>query len=216
MLETAMADDNDTGLFCWVLIEVGCRISEALALTCRSIDVSHGAIIVECLKKRKKGVFRGIPVSDALIQSLNSHFRLRDRNSAECDERLWAWCRMTAYRYVTALMYKARIEGPHATPKGLRHGFGVAAVSAGIPLNLVQRWLGHADMRTTAIYANAGGDEERRIASRMWLESGDYAPPRVLAAAAQPTVREAPANCIRCPERSAWDRCAAALLCAQP
>jgi integrase/recombinase XerD len=30
------------------------------------------------------------------------------------------------------------LDGPHTSPNGLQHGFGVAAVSAGIPLNLVQ------------------------------------------------------------------------------
>jgi site-specific recombinase XerD len=58
-------------------------------------------------------------------------------------------------------MQEARLDGPHASPKGLRHGFGVAAVSAGIPLNLVQKWLGHAQLTTTAIYANAVGAEDR-------------------------------------------------------
>lgn len=61
----------------------------------------------------------------------------------------------------------------HATPKGLRHGFGVAAVQSGVPLNLVQRWLGHAKLETTAIYTNAIGDEERAIAARLW---GDLQP----------------------------------------
>ena len=41
-------------------------------------------------------------------------------------------------------------------------------VSAGIPLNLVQKWLGHAQLSTTAIYADAVGEEEQSIASRMW------------------------------------------------
>jgi len=41
-------------------------------------------------------------------------------------------------------------------------------VSAGIPLNLVQKWLGHAQLTTTAIYANAVGAEEKDIARRMW------------------------------------------------
>jgi hypothetical protein len=59
-------------------------------------------------------------------------------------------------------------EGPHACPKGLRHGFGVAAVSKGIALNMVQKWLGHAQLTTTAIYANAVGEEEQSIAARMW------------------------------------------------
>ena len=65
-------------------------------------------------------------------------------------------------------MRGARLDGPHASPKGLRHGFGVAAVTAGIPLNLVQKWLGHAQLTTTAIYVNAVGAEEHDIARRMW------------------------------------------------
>ena len=59
-------------------------------------------------------------------------------------------------------------DGPWASPKGLRHGFGVEAVSKGIPLNMLQKWLGHAQLSTTAIYANAVGEEEKNIASKMW------------------------------------------------
>ena len=59
-------------------------------------------------------------------------------------------------------------DGPHACSKGLRHGFGVQAVSRGIALNMVQKWLGHAQLTTTAIYANAVGEEEQSIAARMW------------------------------------------------
>ena len=59
-------------------------------------------------------------------------------------------------------------EEPQVSPKGLRHGFGVAAVTTGIPLNMVQKWLGHAQLSTTAIYADAVGVEEKSIASRMW------------------------------------------------
>jgi site-specific recombinase XerD len=44
----------------------------------------------------------------------------------------------------------------------------VAAVFAGIPLNLVQKWLGHAQLTATAIYADATGAEENDIAQRMW------------------------------------------------
>jgi site-specific recombinase XerD len=44
----------------------------------------------------------------------------------------------------------------------------VQAVSRGIALNLVQKWLGHAQLTTTAIYANAVGEEEQSIAARMW------------------------------------------------
>ena len=82
--------------------------------------------------------------------------------------RLWPWSRMTGWRAVHAVIEAAGLDGPHASPKGLRHGFGVAAVSAGIPLNLVQKWLGHAQLSTTAIYADAVGAEKKDIARRMW------------------------------------------------
>jgi integrase/recombinase XerD len=75
---------------------------------------------------------------------------------------------MTGWRAVHAVMRAASLDGVAASPKGLRHGFGVAAVTAGIPLNLVQKWLGHAQLSTTAVYANAGGTEEKGIARRMW------------------------------------------------
>jgi integrase/recombinase XerD len=74
---------------------------------------------------------------------------------------------MTGWRAVHAVVEAARLDGPHASPKGLRHGFGVAAVSAGIPLNLVQKCLGHAQLTTTHL-RDAVGKEEQSIASRMW------------------------------------------------
>ena len=65
-------------------------------------------------------------------------------------------------------MRVADIEGPHATPKGLRHGFGVQAAAATRQPRLVQKWLGHRSLDTTAIYVDAQDEEERELAARMW------------------------------------------------
>ena len=43
--------------FCGVLHAIGCRISEALALTAQQIDLSGRVVVFESLKKRKRGVF---------------------------------------------------------------------------------------------------------------------------------------------------------------
>lgn len=65
---------------------------------------------------------------------------------------------MTGWRKIKEIMAEANIKGAQATPKGLRHGFGVYAIAdCEIPLNMVQKWLGHAEIKTTAIYANAVG-----------------------------------------------------------
>lgn len=124
-------------------------------------------IVIQCLKKRRDGIFRAIPVPETLLDTLSKVHAL-DRADPNVPARLWPWSRMTGYRYIRQVMTEAGLEGPQAMPKGLRHGFGVKAIQAEVPLNLVQRWLGHADMSTTAIYTNAIGNEERSIASKMW------------------------------------------------
>ena len=65
-------------------------------------------------------------------------------------------------------MDKADIHGPQACPKGLRHGYGIHAIRSGIQLNMLQKWMGHSSIETTAIYANAVRPEEMEIAQRMW------------------------------------------------
>jgi integrase/recombinase XerD len=157
--------------FCGVLHATGCRISEALALTPQQIDLSGRVIVFESLKKRRNGVYRAVPVPPELLDMLDLVHSLREAQKGKDTGKalLWPWSRMTAFRRVQEVILAAGIaKGPHACPKGLRHGFGVQAVSKGIALNMVQKWLGHAQLTTTAIYANAVGEEEQAIAARMW------------------------------------------------
>ncbi len=142
-LKAAESEDRKTRTFCAVLAHAGCRISEALALTPEATDAAAGTIVFETLKKRKSGVYRAVPVPPALLEMLDLAHGLKDKRMKR-KEPLWNFGRTTARKKVVALMKQANIKGPHATPKGLRHGFGVAAVQAGVPLNLLQRWLAHA------------------------------------------------------------------------
>jgi integrase/recombinase XerD len=172
LLAAAAKAPREVRSFCSVLCYTGCRISEALALTAKSIDLSAKVIVIESLKKRKAGVHRQVPVPPDLLDTLDMVHGIREiqkKGGARINHRLWTWSRMTAWRKMAALIKAAGIpDGPHASPKGLRHGFGVTAVSKGIALNMVQKWLGHAQLTTTAIYADAVGEEEQSIASRMW------------------------------------------------
>jgi hypothetical protein len=162
--------DLPVHVFCWFIAASGCRISEALMITGRCVDFETGLIIIESLKKRRRNVYRAVPLPASLLDRLAE---LMAVSKIGPDDRLWPWSRMTGYRRITEVMNEARIEGAWASPKGLRHGFGVRAVQSGAPLHLVQRWLGHADMKTTAIYASAVGPEEREIASKTWLDEDE-------------------------------------------
>lgn len=41
----------------------------------------------------------------------------------------------------------------------LRHTFGTQMAAAGAPLRAIQEWMGHADAKTTQIYADYAADE---------------------------------------------------------
>jgi integrase/recombinase XerD len=170
-MKPAAAQDRETRSFCAMLHYTGCRISEATQLTVRSVDLSARVIVFESLKKRRRGVFRAVPVPPDFLDMLDMVHGIREIQSRGkgMNDLLWPWSRTTAWRCVQHVIKAAGImEGPHACPRDLRHGFGVQALGKGIPLNMLQKWLGHAQMSTTAIYANAVGEEEQSIAARMW------------------------------------------------
>ncbi|HYZ20907.1 MAG TPA: site-specific integrase [Rhodopila sp.] len=170
-LRAAERADRPVRTLCMTLASSGCRLSEALGLTVDRVDLAAGVLVFESLKKRRPGIYRSVPVPPALLEALDLVHGIRERQAGRSKGhgiRLWPWSRMTGWRVVHAVMQDAGLDGVPASPKGLRHGFGVAAVSAGIPLNLVQKWLGHAQLSTTAVYADAVGAEETDIARRMW------------------------------------------------
>jgi integrase/recombinase XerD len=154
----------DVRTFCETLGFTGCRLSEALALTAARVDIAAGVLVFESLKKRRRGIFRAVPVPPAFLDRLAKVHDL----AGVGDGRLWNWSRTTGWRRVRQVMVAASIGGLCASPKGVRHGFGIKAVTSEIPLNMAQKWMGHARLATTAIYTDAVGPEEQKIAARMW------------------------------------------------
>jgi integrase/recombinase XerD len=169
-LRSANTLSPDVRTFCQILAFTGARVSECLAITTGRIDVSAKMVVLESLKKRRRGVFRAIPLPDDLLTELARVHGLVDQGGSPNmrNQRLWPWCRTFAWMQVKEAMALARVIGPQATPKGLRHAFAVAALQNGVPINLVRRWLGHSRLSTTEIYADAIGPEERAIARRFW------------------------------------------------
>lgn len=162
---------------CEVLHWTGCRPSELLEITPARIDLSGGTIAIRSLKKRKdasgqqKVVFRSVPVPGELLDTLNTAHGVREaqKSRKKAATPIWPVSRVRAWQIVKRVMIEAGIpDGPHRSPKGLRHGFGVHAIVQGVPLSMLQRWLGHAQLSTTAVYAQAVGKEEQHIAARMW------------------------------------------------
>lgn len=165
----------DQALFVRTLLWSGARVSEVLALTAASFQMERGVVAIRTLKRRRHAM-REVPLPFPLLAALDARFRLTQVSSAADGLRLrpvpstplWCWCRQTAWRVVRRVMDQAGVSGRAGTPRGLRHAFGIAAVQADVPLDLVSRWMGHSRLATTAIYTAASGPEERALAERFW------------------------------------------------
>lgn len=177
-IEAANGQPAYIRIFCLTLLYAGCRLSEARELTTQSLQAGEQRIAVRSLKKRDQHHIREIPIPPALCQSLTELAASAGKleHTKTQDNREWLWQsgdgdmidRITAYRWVKMVMANAGITGPQACPKGLRHSYAIHAIRCSIQLNMLQKWMGHADIKTTAIYANAVGVEELEIAERMW------------------------------------------------
>ena len=94
-------------------------------------------------------VYRAVPVRPALLDSLDLVHGIREVQASMVRVAVSASGRGPHdwLRVVQAVMGVAELSGLHACLEGPRHGFGAAAVSAGIPLNLMQRWPDHPQFR---------------------------------------------------------------------
>jgi integrase len=174
-------------LFCHVLHWTGARISEILELTGQRIDIDRNAIIIRTLKKRKKTAkgeikqpqYRQVPVPTELINSLDLLYNLRSKkkkNDHALKLPLWeskgdsrkAISRSTGWRIVKRIFDQTGIEGPQATAKGFRHGFGVAMVLGGMDIYTLQHIMGHERAETTAIYLQVKGQEAHELQMQYW------------------------------------------------
>jgi integrase len=161
-LEQVAYQPRLNALFCLTLYYTGCRISEALNVRVQDIDRELRTILIRSLKKREKRNVRRIPVPEWLMNEIAAI------PSPAPNELLWAFSRTTGWRVIKSVMRQANISGIHATTKGLRHGFGVRGAMTQIPVTLIQQWMGHADISTTAIYLDVRDEEERELIERMW------------------------------------------------
>lgn len=170
LLAAAQHARRDVRTLCHTLHYTGVRVSEALALRPSRVDLAERALIIRSLKKRARIVHRAIPVPEGYLDTLDMVHGIREAQRAKRDPLLWPWTRQHAWRLVKTVMAEAGIDTrqPHASPKGLRHGFAIAALAKDVPLPVTQKIMGHADIKTTAIYLNAVGVEQREFAARMW------------------------------------------------
>ncbi len=147
------------------LIEViysgGLRISEALGLAFRDVDLIGGTMLVHGKGKKERLCALGRPAR----QALRNYFKARKTRSENSAPTAPVFInrdggRLTARSFQRNLKEYLLAAGlpPDFTPHKLRHSFATHLLDAGADLRSVQELLGHADLGTTQIYTHVSAE----------------------------------------------------------
>jgi site-specific recombinase XerD len=154
----AAGDDADVirlrGLIV-VLWRAGLRISEALALSEGDLDANRGAILV---RRGKGGKRREVGMDRWAWQQLSPWLELRAAvpvGALFCvlrgPTRGHPWAPAGVRAQLHAAAARAGVRRRFA-PHQLRHAHAVEMSREGVPLLVIQRQLGHADLAITSVY----------------------------------------------------------------
>lgn len=184
-LEAARKDvDRNAVLFCTLLAYTGARPTELRELTADRVVVDESLIRLRSIKKRrtdrkgrvKQAHYRDVPIPDDIMNLVVLGFDILAKQRKASNSLLWPSPdhpkkpvnESTVYRWVKRNMDAAGITGKKASSKGLRHGFGVQMVLAGVPLVTIRDLMGHTSTTTTEIYLQVMGGEKRDLVLGAW------------------------------------------------
>jgi site-specific recombinase XerD len=153
----AVTHDDRYRLLFELLWRTGMRVSEALSLTPSHFDFYTKVVVVPTLKRRGRPT-RIIPIADDLLYWVRSYI---EEFCILPHQRLFSVTRQAVFDAVEKSCKLAELYDDRAHPHTFRHSFAVHCVLSGVPLVVLNEWLGHADIRNTLIYTKVTAQDTR-------------------------------------------------------
>jgi len=171
---TTLRGQRDHALLA-LLYNTGARIQELLDLRPSDVRLDPPAQVQVVGKGRKERICPIWQETAALLAAL------LERQPRAPEERIFvnryggpltaSGVRFRLRQYVTAAVTQApRLKEKHVTPHTFRHTAAVHLVAAGVDITVIRSWLGHVDLDTTYLYAQANLETKRKA-----LEQADPA-----------------------------------------
>ena len=132
----------------------GLRVSEAVTLTMKDIDLDSGILTTT----GKGSKTRRVPVGSSAVEWLKSYLVLRRRKENIEVQNLFvtplgrAMNRQIIYQFIREYAEKCGFQG--VSPHTLRHSFATHLIQNRADIRSVQQMLGHSDISTTQIYTH--------------------------------------------------------------
>lgn len=152
IIRDGLTDRRDKALFEF-LLSTGCRVGEIINIKLDEIDWSRMSLLVIGKGNKQRRIFFNERTKVALTKYIES----RDIHT----DYLFVSTRFPfgklSTRGVQVIINKIETKtniGTNLHPHLMRHSFATNALSAGMPLEIVQSLLGHEDIGTTQIYTH--------------------------------------------------------------
>ena len=139
----------------------GLRVGEIINLKKSDINFNEKIIHIK-LAKGKKDRFVKIP--ESLIEELQAYIRLLSSEILFQSNRGGKLTKKTIGKIVQTAAKKARIK-KRVYPHLLRHSFATHLLEQGTDLRIIQKLLGHSDIKTTQIYTHISQANIKNIKS---------------------------------------------------
>lgn len=148
-LSTAVRQVRDVFLFsCYT----GLRYSDIEALKPRNLIQREGREFIE-IQIKKTQTYYLAPLLKEAKEILNKYLEIRELTG----KLLPVISNQKSNSTLKFIANLAGIDKKLSMHVG-RHTFATGALSAGVPLEVVSRWLGHSDLKTTQVYAKITND----------------------------------------------------------
>ena len=151
LVRQAYRDKSSRGLLIKTLLMTGARVSEFTNLRVQDFFFDEQMILID---KGKGGKSRYVPILPELAQELRTHLGDRKRGYLFESNRHQAYSPRRLQQIVRETAEKAGII-KRVHPHLLRHTVATFLLERGMPLEQIQRFLGHSKIETTQVYAES-------------------------------------------------------------
>ncbi len=146
-----------------LLAEAGLRSAELLSLRVGDVDLSSGEIRV---RRGKYGKSRVVFLGPASRDAVARYIELK---GLDANDRLVPLSYQGLYKRLKSLARRAGLPVESVRPHVLRHTFATEALRRGMSLPVLQRLLGHSDIKVTQVYLHLVKEDLRREYERVFV-----------------------------------------------
>ena len=150
-IQQAYKDKSEHGLLIKTLFQSGARVSEFVGLRVQDLFFDEQMLLIE---KGKGGKSRYVPILLELTQELRTHLGNRKTGYLFETNRHSAYSPRRVQQIVKAVAERAKIT-KRVYPHLLRHSVATTLLEGGMPIDQIQKFLGHSKLETTQIYAES-------------------------------------------------------------